>query len=278
MRTVKNASLLLLVLVACVVLFREHLPQQQPVSISLERNAKVLKSVFEVFDPSLQPFLSSVPIVVDATADTAKAYPAKGYIGVSPDWDNPVSESRFRVAYEQRGMRPDEPVFMYRFKTDLLIHEFLHILQIHRGIGSGRIHEAVTGWYLDPRFGKPSSKGMSQAEARTGGQAGAIAGNRTKYVLWQALYNSSKLSDVPGDESWKRMQYSERYRSAEKGVEEFAYIGQEILAAGSSSASYIKSGHWSDGDWQDKRQRLTELAPEVLALFQGVFHPALMPR
>ena len=278
MTAVKNASLLLLVLAACVVLFWERLAHQQPVSISQELNAEVLKTVFEVFDPSLQPFLSSLPIVVDATADTAKAYPAKGYIGVSPDWDNTVRQSRFRVTYEQRGMRPDDPVFMHRFKTDLLIHEFLHILQVHRGIDAHRIHDVVTGWYLDPRFGKPSPDGMNRAETRTGRQPEAIAGNRTKYVLWQALYNSSMLSDVPSDESWKRMQYSERYRSAEKGVEEFAYIGQEILAAGSSSASYVKSGQWSDSDWQDKRQRLAELAPEVVALFHGVCNPALMSR
>jgi hypothetical protein len=58
------------------------------VSISRERNAGVLKSVFEVFDPSLKPFLTSVPIVLDSSADTAKAYRTKGTIGVSPDWDN----------------------------------------------------------------------------------------------------------------------------------------------------------------------------------------------
>ena len=64
--------------------------KSEAVSLSRELNAGVLKSVFAVFDPSLGSFLTSVPIVPDSSADTAKAYPAKGYIGVSPDWDNTV--------------------------------------------------------------------------------------------------------------------------------------------------------------------------------------------
>ena len=87
-----------------------------------------------MFDPALEPFLASVPIVTDPSADTAKAYPAKGYIGVSPDWDNTVRQSKYRAIYEQRGMKPEDPVFIHRFKTDLLIHEFLHILQAHQRI------------------------------------------------------------------------------------------------------------------------------------------------
>ncbi len=75
---------------------------REALSISREHNAGVLKSVFEVFDPSLRSFLTSVPIVLDPLADTAKAYPAKGYIGVSPEWDNIVYQSKHRAIYEQR--------------------------------------------------------------------------------------------------------------------------------------------------------------------------------
>ncbi len=106
------------------------------ISISRERNADVLKNVLEVFDPSLRPFLTSVPIILDASANTAKAYPSKGYIGVSPDWDNTVLDSKYNAAYERRGAGPGDAVFSHRFKTDLLIHEYLHIIQARLGIDS----------------------------------------------------------------------------------------------------------------------------------------------
>jgi len=245
------------------------------VSISRERNASVLKSVLEVFDPSMSSFLTSVPIILDSSANTAKSYPAKGYIGVSPDWDNTVLQSQYRAIYEQRGMKLEDPVFMHRFKTDLLIHEFLHILQVHQGIDSRSCYEAVARWYLDPRYGIPSSNGVVPAGTTKDRRPDTLAINRIKYIVWYQLYNYRGLRDVPQDESWKNMQYGERYRSAEKGVEEFAYIGQEILASGSSSENYIKTGQWCDKDWRDKKMRLLEVSPEVIALFRGVFNPEL---
>jgi hypothetical protein len=245
------------------------------VSISRERNASVLKSVFEVFDPSLRPFLTSVPIVWDSSADTAKAYPAKGYIGVSPDWDNSVHQSQYRAIYEQRGMKPEDPVFMRRFKTDLLIHEFLHILQVHQGIDGHLCYEAVARWYRDQRYGIPSPSGMVYEDTTNNKRPDTLAINRMKYIVWHELYNDRRLSDVPQDESWKNMQYGERYRLAEKGVEEFAYIGQEILSSGSSSENYIKTGQWCNKDWKNKKMRLLEVSPEVIAVFRGVFNPEL---
>jgi hypothetical protein len=245
------------------------------VSISREHNASVLKSVFEVFDPSLRSFLTSVPIILDSSANTAKAYQAKGYIGVSPDWDNTVIQSQYRAIYEQRGMKPEEPVFMYRFKTDLLIHEFLHILQVHQGIDNRSCYDAVAQWYLDPRYGMPSPNGIVNADTTKDRRPDTLAKNRIKYIVWHQLYNYQRLGDVPQDESWKNMQYGERYRSAEKGVEEFAYIGEEILSTGSSSENYIKTGQWCDKDWKNKKIRLLEVSPEVIALFRGVFNPEL---
>lgn len=244
-------------------------------SISRGRNASVLKSVYEVFDPLLRPFLRSVPIVLDPSADTAKAYPAKGYIGVSPDWDNTVLHSRYRAIYEQRGMKPEDVVFMPRFKTDLLIHEFLHMLQVHQGIDSRMFYEAVERWYLDPRYGIPSPTGEVYADSSQDRRLNTVTTNRVKYIIWYELYNYRKLSDAPRDESWKIMQYGERYRSAKKGVEEFAYIGQEVLASGSSSENYIKTCQWCDKDWQSKKMRLSEVSPEVIAFFGGVFNPEL---
>jgi hypothetical protein len=245
------------------------------VSISRERNAGVLKSVFEVFDPLVRSFLTSVPIVLDLSADTAKAYPAKGYIGVSPDWDNAVHQSKHRAIYEQRGMKPEDPVFTLRFKTDLLIHEFLHILQIHQGIDGRLCYEAVARWYRDPRYGIPSPSGIVYADTTHNKRPDTLAINRMKYIVWHELYNYRKSSDVPQDESWKNMQYGERYRLAERGMEEFAYIGQEILSSGSSSESYSKTGQWCDKDWKNKKMRLLEISPAVIAVFRGVFNPEL---
>lgn len=246
---------------------------RQAVSISQERNARVLKTVLEVFDPSLRSFLTSVPIVFDSSADTAKAYRKKGYIGVSPDWDNTVLQSHYRAIYEQRGMKPGDPVFMPRFKTDLLIHEFLHLLQARQGIDVRLYYEAVARWYKDPRYGIPSPNGMYQAGATKYRMPDTVAINRMKYVVWHQLYNYRRLSDAPRDESWKNMQYVQRYRSVEKGVEEFAYIGEEILASGSSSETYIKTAQWTDRDWESKRMRLLEVSPEVVVFFRGIFNP-----
>ena len=245
------------------------------VSISPERNASVLTSVFEVFDPLLRPFLTSVPIVLDSSADTAKAYPTKGYIGVSPDWDNTVLQSQYRAIYEQRGMKPEDPVFMHRFKTDLLIHEFLHILQAHQRIDGSLFYEAVARWYTDPRYGIPSPNGIVYADTTKDRRPDTLAINRMKYIVWHHLYNYRSLNNVPQDESWKNMQHAERYRLAKKGVEEFAYIGQEILSSGSSSENYIKTGRWCDKDWKSKKMRLSEVSPEIIAVFRGVFNPAL---
>ncbi len=246
------------------------------VPISREQNARVLESALEVFDPSLRSFLTSVPIIFDSSANTAKSYPAKGYIGVSPDWDNTVLQSEYRELYEQRGMKPEEPVFMERFKTDLLIHEFLHVLQVHQKIDGPSCYEAIARWYRDPRYGIPSQNGVVNAGAAKDRRPDILAINRMKYILWYQLYNYRRLNDVPQDESWKTMHYGERYRSADKGVEEFAYIGEEILASGSNSAHYIKTGRWCDEDWRSKKMRLLEVSPEVIALFKGVFNPALM--
>ena len=172
-------------------------------------------------------------------------------------------------------MKPEDPVFVYRFKTDLLIHEFLHILQVHQGIDGRSCYEAVARWYIDPRYGIPSPSGMVYADTTKDRRPDTLAINRMKYIVWHELYNYRRLSDVPQDESWKNMQYGERYRSAEKGVEEFAYIGQEILSSGSSSENYIKTGQWSDKDWKNKKMRLLEVSPEVIAVFRGVFNPEL---
>ena len=244
--------------------------------ISREHNANVLNSVFEVFDPSLRPFLTSVPIVFDATADTAKAYPARGYIGVSPDWDSRVLDSRYRAIYEQRGMMLADAVFTNPFKTSLLIHEFLHLLQVHQGIDSRSCFAAVSRWYLDPRYGAPSPDRLGSGDTMKASGGRGRATNRIKYILWHNLYNPRRLLDVPQDESWREMRYWERYRYAKQGVEEFAYIGEEILASGSASANYAETGRWSVADWKDKEMSMAEVSPEVVALFNGVFNPELM--
>jgi hypothetical protein len=116
---------------------------------------------------------------------------------------------------------------------------------------------------------------MVYADTTNNKRPDTLTTNRMKYIVWHELYNYRRLSDLPQDESWKNMQYGERYRLAEKGVEEFAYIGQEILSSGSSSENYIKTGQWCDKDWKNKKMRLLEVSPEVIAVFRGVFNPEL---
>lgn len=243
--------------------------------ITREDNVKVITNVLALFDPALRPLLSSAPIILDSAATTARAYPAKGYIGVSPDWDKTVQQSRYRAIYTARGMRPEEPVFADRFKTNLLIHEYLHLLQFHLGIDRRASYEAISRWYLDPRYGLPDPDGVVRG---TPGQARSpvgLATNRLKYVLWHQLYNHQRLPKVPGDGSWRNLRYGARYRWAKRGVEEFAYLGEEILATGSDSENFITTGQWSADAWRDKEMRLLELAPEIVALYRGVFTPAL---
>lgn len=244
--------------------------------ISQQRNASALESALAVFDPSLRPFLSSVPIILDSSAKTATAYSAKGYIGVNPDWDNTVLQSPFREIYEQRGMKPEDPVFVHRFKATLLIHEFLHILKVHQGIENRSLYQAVARWYVDPKYGIPSPNGGVRTDTTKDRRPDALAYNRIKYVVWYQLYNYQRLRDVPLDGSWKNMHYVERYHSAERGVEEFAYIGEEILASGSASENYIKTGQWRDNDWKQKKMRLLEVSPEVIAFYRGVFNPDVL--
>jgi len=39
--------------------------------------------------------------------------------------------------------------------------------------------------------------------------------------------------------------------------------------------NYIKTGQWCDMDWKNKKMRLLEVSPEIIAVFKGVFNPAL---
>jgi len=157
----------------------------------------------------------------------------------------------------------------------LLIHEFLHVLQVRKGVESAVFYAAVARWYRDPDYGMPSPDGLDPDAVTRPGMQGALAINRMKYILWFQLYNSRKLSKVPGNQGWKDMNYVERYQSSEKGVEEFAYIGEEILASGSSSEHYLKTGQWDDQDWKSKKMRLSEISPELIAFYKGLFNPAL---
>jgi hypothetical protein len=89
----------------------------------------------------------------------------------------------------------------------------------------------LTYLYMDESV---SPNGMIHFDMVKGSRRNTHTINRMKYIVWHELYNYRRLNDVPKDESWKNMQYWKRYRWAEKGVLEFAYIGQEILSSGSS--------------------------------------------
>ena len=92
---------------------------------------------------------------------------------------------------------PYYSTFSDAFKTELMTHEYLHILQARdKSIDIKAFHQSVQLWFSDFSQGLPTTRG-----------------NYTKYYLWYDLYNSGRyaLSDYPR--------------------EEFAYIGT-MLAKG----------------------------------------------
>lgn len=87
--------------------------------------------------------------------------------------------------------------FSDEFKRDLLVHECLHILEAESGIDIGQFYLDVQRWYNDPTSGLP----------------GPLSGeNYVKYVLWHWLYSGKS-----------------RYEDSERGIEEFAYIGTQLV-------------------------------------------------
>lgn len=128
-----------------------------------------IQSVIAEFSPSEQPTLENVPIktgyVASATAQTVEFVPLK-------DVDILVN--------------PAFPTYSLSFQTELMTHEYLHILQAEdSAINIQAFHQAVQLWFNNSIYGLP-----------------VPSSNYTKYYVDFELYSSGRytLSDYPREE------------------------------------------------------------------------------
>jgi len=232
---------------------RHYIPTEK---VSAEGNKEVLERVWEMFDPRLHKYLRSIPIMKRRGTRTAVAHTRKylvsdedfPHIGVSPDWDNKAVDSKYWAKYFSQpryGKKPDDPVFSDRFKVRLLAHEYLHMIEDHLGFDVASFFKLVASWYPNESSGVPKPKG----------------GNRQKLVLWWNVYGQRGRPEEPDNTEWRNMEYTGQYGSSTPGVEEFAYIGSEIITA--------------EEDWR-KKNRLLEITDELVRSYEGILSPTIL--
>ncbi len=217
--------------------------------ISQANNAAVLEKVYNHFDPSLQPYLKTVPILktfVGAPKGVI-AYANRGafpYIGVRSDWDNPD--------------------FHEGKKDPVLTHELLHIIQDHNKIDAAKFFEAFKRWYLDETYGPAKSAGGVD-KGRFYGR-----GNDMKSAMFSDLYEDTEWDGIGVDDEDRRdMAYMEKYRvlNPTPGVEEFAYLGQSIVPY-----DFDPNSRWAFV----ATDRMLELSDELFGYYNGVLNPEIL--
>lgn len=219
-------------------------------AIDSETNRDVLEAVWHRFHPALLSYLQDIPIRKDEHTRTALAHTSQyvhfsydfAYIAVSVDWDSTAKESRHWETLRARGSDPDTPVFSDIFKRELLIHEYLHMIQVDEQLDLLTFIESFEQWYGDTSFGTPEPQS-----------------NRLKYLLWWNLFR--KEGETTPGPHWQEMEYQGQYAKSSRGVEEFAYIGSNLLL------SDLK---------QDRRARLQELSPDLLATYANILNPEFL--
>jgi hypothetical protein len=228
---------------------------------SLRMSGKTLNSVYCFFDPSLRPYLKSIPIISSKAARTAYASVDQpqdklGFIAVSPDFFSVAQESKYWDDYYSRppyNMSPDQPVFSEDFRMQLLAHEFLHIAQAHLQIDTDLLFSRVAQWYTDEAYGRPTPGGCC-IDSR-------IEPNWTKYVLWWNLYGHPGNPDEITDSEWKKMEYCERYARSPRGVEEFAYVGETIMVPAETAR---------------RKDRLFDLSSAIYDSYVKIIDPSIL--
>jgi len=110
----------------------------------------------------------------------------------------------------------------------------------------------VQEWYPDDSYGRPVEPDDATGNSRPP--------NQVKRALWWNLYGQLGNPAEATDMGWKRMQYSRRYRDSTPGTEEFAYIGQTVLAPDPLLA----------GD------RLRELSRSIFSFYEGIISPGIL--
>ncbi len=240
--------------------------EQSPITaelISKEENQPILETVLAMFHPSLRPYLDTVLIVKDNMVRTAEAVTSRQFsssqehaaIKVSPDWDAKAQDSKYWSTYFSKApydLKPEDPVFSDDFKINLLVHEYMHLIQDHLRLDPPSFFQQVERWYRDKKFGRPGPEGIY-----LGRKSGS---NRMKYLLWWNLYGKAGNPADEHDVGWQRMNYHGDYPGSTPGVEEFAYIGGNIA---------IEIEEWR------RKDRLAELSLDIIAAYQNVLNPAL---
>jgi len=93
----------------------------------MSADPSILEAAYQMFDPALQPYLRSVPIIETPLAQTAFEHTGAPlysrrdytYIAVSPDFNNLAGQSKFWTDYYSRppyNYGPTDPVFSESFK------------------------------------------------------------------------------------------------------------------------------------------------------------------
>ncbi len=229
---------------------------EQRTRVSLAEADSALESVYDYFDPQLQPYLRSVPIVTTSRAQTSySVYHSDdaAYIALSTDFFKTAGESRYWQSTYSRppyDLGPDDPVFSEDFRRELLVHELMHIAQAHLQRDPEVFLARVTVWYRDESAGRPVPESDFAIEA-----------NRTKYILWWNLFGQAGAPTNPVDCAWQQMDYCARYRGQTSGVEEFAYIGDTILCPAGPAA---------------REARLNEVSDEIAGAYRGVISPEVL--
>ena len=136
----------------------------------------IADGILPYFDDAVWERLQSIPVRSERTVATALAqtvrWTEEPTLWVSTEWDTFSSE----------------------FRRDLLVHEYLHILQAESGLDLGRFYQQVQEWYHNRAYG-----------------ASVPSGNYIKYILSFELYGGK-----------------DKYPDSEIGEEAFAYIGTQI--------------------------------------------------
>lgn len=248
-----RTSLFLPALTGCGIL--EAANKQNLIPVSGIVNASILEEVLNKFDSEIRDDLRTTPIYECSCIDTASAHIGNPlnpfdfdpYITVSNYWDSfqIELENQYNSENNIKGPELDDPIFNYEFKSELIAHELLHIAQDKYNIDVLNFYGKIREWYLNPETGIPSANGIYQGNFN--------GTNRMKLILWWNLYG--KKGNPENDDLWKDMNYPARYINSANGVEEFAYIGANVID--------------SDEEWR-MRDRLLELNSEIIEFYRGV--------
>ncbi len=218
-----------------------------------------LDSVYSYFDPSLQPYLKQVPIVISETARTSYCMyiqTDKAVVVLSPDFFQIAQQSEYwNEVYSKPpyNLQPDQSIFSKDFKFMLLTHELLHIAQAYLGLTPKHFFVKVEKWYRDESYGRPTQPNE--------GLDNSINSNSIKYQLWWYLYGQPGNPGNQTDNGWGKMNYCDYYRNTDYGIEEFAYIGQAI-------ANTTESG--------SRTGILSQLSEALANSYAGIINPAIL--